>query len=100
MLGCTQEAKVNAYRALLRPCLECPCAVWTPYVVHDINLLESVQNRAARWIKSYWDPSALKRSKSSTICIKELNWPSLKIRRQYIRIYFNIILYLKWNSCY
>ena len=53
MFGCTQEAKADAYRALVRPCLECACAVWTPYTVHDIDLLESVQNRAARWIKSY-----------------------------------------------
>ena len=53
---------------------------------HDINLLESVQNQAACWIKSYWDPSALKWSKSSAICTKELNWPSLKIRCQYISI--------------
>ena len=80
MFGCTQEAKANAYRALVGPCLEYACAVWTPYTVDDIELLESVQNRAARWIKSYWDPSALKWSKSSTIYIKELNWPLLKVR--------------------
>ena len=65
-------------------CLEYSCAVWTSYTAHDIDLLESVQNRAAHWIKSYWDPSALKWSKSSTICIKELKWPLLKVRWQYI----------------
>ena len=50
MFGCTQEGKANAYRALVRPCLEYVCAVWNPYTVHDIDLLESVQNQAARWI--------------------------------------------------
>ena len=78
MFGCTQEGKANAYRALVRPCLEYACAVWNPYTVHDIDLLESVQNRAARWIKSYWDPSALKWSKSSAICTKNLTGPHLK----------------------
>ena len=73
MFGCTQEAKANAYRVLVRPCLEYACAVWTPYTTHGINLLESVKHIAAHWIKSYWDPSALKWSKSSTICAKELN---------------------------
>ena len=57
MFGCTQEAKANAYKALVRAFLEYACAVCNPYTVHDIALLESVQNRAARWIKSSWDSS-------------------------------------------
>ena len=87
MYGCTQEAKVIAYKALVRPYLEYACAVWAPYTAHDIDLLESVQNRAARWIKSFWDPSALKWSKSSATCIEELRWPSLKVRRDYLSIW-------------
>ena len=82
-------------------CLEYSCAVWTSYTAHDIDLLESVQNRAAHWIKSYWDPSALKWSKSSKICIKELNWPSLNVCQHYISIltlYYFILC--TWNSCY
>ena len=51
MFGCTQEAKINAYMALVRPYLEYACAMWAPYTIHDIDLLETVQNRAARWIK-------------------------------------------------
>ena len=37
--------------ALVRPYLEYACAVWAPYTIHDIDLLETVQNRAAHWIK-------------------------------------------------
>ena len=59
MFGYTQDAKANSYRALVRACLEYVCAVWTPYTAHDINLLDSVQNRAALWIKNYWDLSIL-----------------------------------------
>ena len=60
--------------------------MWNPYTVHDIALLESVQNRAARWIKSSWDSSTFKWSKSSSLCIEELQWPSLKVRRNYISV--------------
>ena len=72
MYGCTQEAKIIAYKAIVRPYLECACAVWAPYTVHGNDLLESVQHRAARWIKSFWDPSALRWSESSAICVGEL----------------------------
>ena len=87
MYGCTQEAKISAYKALVRPYLEYACAVWAPYTAHDSDLLESVQNRAARWVRSFWDPSAFRWSKSSAICVGELGWPSLKVRRNYFSIW-------------
>ena len=87
MFGCTQAAKTNAYKALVRPYLEYACAVWSPYTVHDTDLLESVQNRAARWIKSFWDPSSYQWSKSSATCVEELGWPSLRVRRIYFSIW-------------
>ena len=87
MYGCTQEAKINAYRALVRPYLEYACAVWAPHTARDIDLLESVQHRAARWIKSFWDPTAFQWSKSSAICVGELGWPSLKVRRNYFSVW-------------
>ena len=52
-----------------------------PYTVNDTDLLEAVQNRAAHWIKSFWDPSTYQWSKSSVTCVEELGWPSLKARR-------------------
>ena len=87
MYGCTQEAKINAYKALIRPHLEYACAVWAPFTACDIALLESVQNRAARWIKSFWDPIAQRWSKSSSVCVRELKWPTLKVRRDYFSIW-------------
>ena len=57
VFGYTQDTKAIYYRALVRACLEYACAVWSPYTAHDIDLLESIQNRAARWIKNYWDSS-------------------------------------------
>ena len=83
MYGCTQEAKIHAYKALIRPHLEYACAICAPFAACDIALLESVQNRAARWINSIWDPIAQRWSKSSAVCVKDLKWPSLKVRRDY-----------------
>ena len=85
--GCMQKAKINAYKALVRPYLEYACAVWAPYIAHDNDLLESVQNKAARWIKSFWDPSAFIWTKSSSVCVEELGWPSLKLRHDYFTIW-------------
>ena len=68
IFGCTQQAKINAYKALVRPYLRNACAVWAPYTTNDTDLLEAVQNRAARWIKGFWDPSTYQWSNSSVIC--------------------------------
>ena len=95
MFGCTQAAKVSAYKALVRPYLEYACVVWAPYTAQDISLLESVQNRAARWIKSFWDAAAQKWSKSSSVCISELGWPLLKTRRSYMSIWTLYSIYHK-----
>ena len=87
MYGCTQAAKVNTYKALVRMHLEYACAVWSPNMPTDISLLESVQHRAARWILSFRDSSANKWSKSSIICVIELGWPSLKAHQECISIW-------------
>jgi len=53
MHGCTDKAKATAYSTLVRPYLEY-CNVL--YTTKNINLIQSVQHRAARWIKSTFDP--------------------------------------------
>ena len=83
MYGCTDVAKSLAYKALVRPCLEYGCTVWSPYTIKNINLLESVQRRAARWIKSKYDSSLYRWTKSTDDCLEELKWPTLELRRQY-----------------
>jgi len=51
MYGCTDRAKAAAYLTLMRPCLEYCNVVWTLYTTKNINMIESVQCRAAKWIK-------------------------------------------------
>ena len=57
MFGCDCEAKCRAYKAIVRPLLEYAWMVWSPHTIKDINLLEAVQRRVARWAcNSRWDP--------------------------------------------
>ena len=49
---CSPETKCVAYTSLVRPLLEYGAAVWDPYLQKDIQNIEMVQRRAARWVKA------------------------------------------------
>ena len=90
MFGCSCEAKYGAYRAVVRPILEYAAVVWCPHAKGDINLLESIQGRAARWIcGSRWKPTdSSSWTISSSNCCTKLNLSSLQVRRHYLSICF------------
>ena len=44
------SCKKNAYLALVRSTLEYGAIVWDPYLITDINRLEGIQRKAARFI--------------------------------------------------
>ena len=44
------SVKEQAYKTLVRPTLEYACSVWDSYFTEDINKLEKVQRRAARYV--------------------------------------------------
>lgn len=48
---CPQECKKLAYLAMVRSVLEYGSVIWDPYTNKDIDRLESIQKRAARFIK-------------------------------------------------
>ena len=48
---CLPDVKSLAYTSLIRPHLEFASAAWDPYTTRDINQLDKVQRRAARFIK-------------------------------------------------
>ena len=78
-----KQYKSTAYQSLVRSILEYGCIIWDPYIQHDINSLERVQRRAARFIISDY------RTKSQgfmTQSLKDLGLPTLQQRRLYHRL--------------
>ena len=74
---CPQEIKATAYYTLVRCHLEYAAAAWDPHLVKDIQTLEAVQRRAARFVSN-------NRSRipgSMTKILDDLNWSSLEKRR-------------------
>ena len=71
-----KDLKSVAYKTLVRPQLEYPLTVWSPHTATDIQKVEAVQRRAARWV--YRDYSY---TSSVTAKMKDLNWRFLDQRR-------------------
>ena len=67
----------------MRPILEYASIVWAPYTKTNIEKLESVQRRAARFEVSDYDSDF---SSSVTSILNELKWCSLEVRRQVSRL--------------
>ncbi|KAL9988289.1 hypothetical protein ACROYT_G002720 [Oculina patagonica] len=79
--NCPKNVKETAYTAIVRPKLEYACAAWDPYLQKDINSLERVQRKAARFCTNDYHPTA-----SVTDMIQELGWQTLEQRRKSFRL--------------
>ena len=73
--------KDRAYKAFVRPVLEYAAAVWDPYNAKQIQSLEAVQRRAARWVSQRY-----RRTSSVSDMLACLQWPSLQSRRRNARL--------------
>jgi hypothetical protein len=83
---CPPAVKQQMYFALVRPLLEYASSVWDPKLASDIQKIEMVQRRAARFVTGSY-----KRTPGTvTNILQQLNWPSLEQRRKEQRI---IIMY-------
>ena len=69
------EVKSRAYQALVRPKLEYSCSIWDPYTHDNINKLEMIQRRAARYVQNKYHNTS-----SVTSMIDTLGWPTLAER--------------------
>ena len=99
MYGCSRAAKCAAHKAIVRPSLECAAVVWCPHTSGDIKLLESLQNRAARWISgSRWSPPTNSWTIPSSDCCSQLSLPTLQTRRQLLSISFLHDIYHQCTS--
>jgi hypothetical protein len=62
--------------------------VWDPHTQANINKVESIQRRAARFVTNNYDPRA-----SVTTLLQDLNWPTLQDRRQLAKLMMYRITY-------
>ena len=80
--GCTQDTKHLAYNTLVRPTLEYCSAVWDPYTHRNINMLEKINTKAARFItNNYTQAPGI-----TTHLKQQINMDHLHIRRQTHRL--------------
>ena len=78
---CSSNVKEKLYITLVRPHLDYATAAWDPYTAKNIYAVEKVQRQAARFVTNNygWDTSVTK-------LLNQLNWGSLKDRREAHRL--------------
>ena len=78
---CPPALKEQAYLAQVRSVLEYCASIWDPYLRKDVDQVERVQRKAARFVcRDYgWDSSV-------TDMLAKLGWRSLESRRRNIRL--------------
>jgi len=88
----SKEVREKVYLTIIRPLLEYCSSVWDVQYIKHINILEGVQNKAARFVmqKFNWKTS------SSSELKNKLNWTSLQIRRKIARL---SLLHKAVNGC-
>ena len=78
---CPAALKETSYLTLIRSVMEFAAPIWNPHLQKDINLLESVQRRAARFIKGdYYTTSSVSHM------LQDLGLHELKDRRRDLRL--------------
>jgi hypothetical protein len=76
LASCPQDVKAQCYQTLVRPILEYASTAWDPHTSTNINQLEAVQRRAARFVKGDYRTTS-----STSQMISDLGWPTLQERR-------------------
>ncbi|KAJ4449398.1 hypothetical protein ANN_00797 [Periplaneta americana] len=72
------KSREIAYLTLVRPLMEYGTTCWDPYGIYQINSLERIQYRAAKFVKG--------KREDGNDTIKELRWETLENRRRKTRI--------------
>ena len=80
-----------AYKTLVHSLVEYSSTVWSPYTDQNIDKLEMIQRRAARWTPNNYSTYV-----SVTEMLQSLSWRSLEQRRSHSRLclFYKIIYYL------
>ncbi|KAL8610129.1 hypothetical protein ACOMHN_024595 [Nucella lapillus] len=80
---CTTEVRKATYTTMVRPTLEYASTVLDPHTRQDIDLLEKVQKRAARFACNCYFERA---PGTVTDLLRKLQWDSLETRRHHNRL--------------
>ena len=73
LLSCPMYVKINCYKTFVQPILDYCSTVWSPYTICNINKIEAIQRRAARFVfKDFGRLSSV----TSMLC--KLSWPTLQ----------------------
>ena len=81
---CSKELKELSYKQFVLPVLDYASSIWDPYHQNQINKLEMIQHRAARYVLNQpWRRNVRDSIKSLLISLK---WPTLQLRRESTRI--------------
>ena len=74
---CPTHVKKQCYEVYVRPILEYSSTVWDPYHRNEIDILEKVQRRAARFTSKNFNPNV-----DSGTLVADLGWQTLAQRRK------------------
>ncbi len=85
---CPTNLKETAYLSMVRSILEYASAVWDPYLQKDINLIERVQRKAARFVKGDYRVYLKEEQEYVSVSkmIEDLKWKDLADRRRDTRL--------------
>ena len=78
---CSSNIKATAYLTIVRLSMEYAAVIWDPCHHNNIQQLEKVQRRAARWVLNDFN-----RFSSVTAMLRHLSWPSLQLRCKISRL--------------
>ena len=79
--SCPTTVKTTCYNSLIRSILDYASIIWSPYTQKNIQSVESVQRRAARFVTNNYSPYT-----SVTNMLKDLGWKPLSDRRNELRL--------------
>ena len=77
----SQKVKETAYKSIVRPLVEYSSSVWDPYHANQIDAVEMIQRKAARFCLNRYQ-----RMDSVTEMLQQLNWKPLATRRRASRL--------------
>ena len=80
---CPKTLKAQSYKTLVRPQLEYCSPIWDPHHKKNIQKIEAVQNRAARYVNNDYS-----RHSSVTTMKESMGWESLEARRKICKVVF------------